>query len=330
MAGKYVLEKAHKVENFKVGDELLESDFSHFNNDTFYQWKYIPDKEEQDFLEITPGCWRFEHKESDIVLRKAHFTKNNKLLEEYIHTKNLTDKIDSFFNKLDVYKKYEVFPKRGILLHGPQGTGKSQIISKISETYLNDPNTAVLIWPTDKFKARDINYSLQVMKYTNVDKLILVIEDIGGVSVKTEGQQLAVEPSLLNLLDNTQDTFKIATLIIATTNFPENLLQNLSNRPQRFDYLYKVDNPSSEFRSKFLEFFSLNKASEEELKLIAHKKYDKFSVAHIKEVVIRSELHDISIKESMNELLKQSELSANQFQAEKNKVGIGSSFDDYE
>jgi ATP-dependent 26S proteasome regulatory subunit len=318
--GKFIFKAKNALEE---GLELDESDLALLDKDNkFWQWTYVPDKSDE-LSPVSPGVFSLSTKDGDMVNSPTEFNVAKNIMEDYIHTKDLTDKIDHFFNKLHIYQKYGVFPKRGILLHGPQGSGKSLILSKVSQTYAADGETVVLYWPTDRFKASDVKYHLKRLAYeAKCKKLIFIIEDIGGVSIDTGGQKLSVEPSLLSILDNVESVFKIPTLILATTNFPENLLANIANRPKRFDYIHSVGNPSDEARSKFLEFFSQGIASEEELLRIKHKDFKDFSIAHIEEVVIRAELEDVSISVSMELVLQQSKIAANSFMKEANKLGF--------
>lgn len=320
--GKFIFKK--KIE-LKEGVELDTSDFAlQDKNGDIFQWTY-KGEENEEAITVKPGIFSisFNSKTSDLDLKPTSFNMSKHIMEDYVHTKDLTTKIDQFFSKLHIYEKYGVFPKRGILMYGGQGTGKSLTISKTVAKYVEGKDTAVIYWPTDKFRASDVKIFLKNLQYDpSTAKVIFVIEDIGGVSVDGGGQKLAVEPSLLSILDNVESIFKIPTMILATTNFPENLLANIANRPKRFDYLHKVDNPSADYRKAFLDFFSQGKANEEELKEIQDKKYSGFSIAHIEEVIIRHELDDITIMESLHKVLEQSKLAANSFAPERTGIRV--------
>jgi cell division protease FtsH len=272
---------------------------------------------------VHPGIYTMASENNRLVLAPTSFT-SQALLEDYVNTKEITDKVETFFSKLDIYKKFNLDPKRAMLLYGPPGTGKSLIISKVATAYAATKDTLVVVWPTDKFEARQVKDFIKSFEYTKnaVSKLILVIEDLGGV--EQDNSRRYSEASLLSLLDNVEHTFSVPTMIIATTNFPENFLENLTNRPQRFDDVIEVKRPEGAARSRFLEFFSLNEASEQAKAKIALKKYDVFSVAHVKEVIIRSALYDISLEAAMDQLLIQTEKAATSFTKKRQGMGIGS------
>lgn len=326
MAGIFKVSKITNFKQFKEGDELNESDFSILTgDDKFIQFNYESvEKQEVRNIDVEAGLWTIAIEKQRMVLRPTDFSKQS-ILDSYVSTKDVEDRVDTFFNKLDVYAKLGVDPRRGILLYGPAGTGKSTVISKISQKYSQLKDTAVVLWPSDKFEARDVKDFLSQFSYSKhqINKLILVIEDLGGAE-QNSGPRYS-ESSLLSLLDNVERTFTIPTVIIATTNFPEMFLENLTNRPQRFDDVIEVKRPEAEARSKFLEFFSQSTLTEAQVKKIQEKKYSIFSVAHLKEVVIRSMLYDISLEDSMDKVFEQADKASKSF-SNKKGMGIGHDF----
>lgn len=327
MNNYFKVKKITDVKNMNDSDSLPESDFSLFtSDDKFIQFELVSEEQAVKPLVVEAGIFTIsETKEDKVGLLPSAFTNQN-LLEDYVSTKDISNKINTFFNRVDVYTKFGLDPKRAILLYGPPGTGKSMILSKIANEYSALGNTAIIIWPTDKFAARHVKPLFQRLDYktNNVQRLILIVEDLGGI--EQDKGVMESDSSLLSLLDNVEKTFTVPTMILATTNFPENFLENLTNRPQRFDDLVEVKRPEGAQRAKFLEFFSLGEASEAAKTKIAAKKYDElFSVAHVKEVVVRSALYDISLEESIDQLEKQAEKAKKQF---TNRRKLGMSFID--
>lgn len=325
MSSKFVVKKVSDVKTFKEGDELPESDFSLFTSeDNFVQFQYHDDEElNVKSYPVQTGIFSIAVENQQMVLKKSGFTDQG-ILNDYVSTKDISDKINIFFNKLDVYKKYGIDPKRAILLYGSPGCGKSVTISKVCNEYAEKDDTCIVIWPSDKFEARHVKDFIKCFNYEehNVKKLFLVIEDLGGVENEDGGRRYS-ESSLLSLLDNVEKTFTIPTMILATTNYPEKFLENLTNRPQRFDDVMEVKRPTPEFRAKFLEFFSQGEASDSARTMIKDRKFDNFSVAHVKEVLIRSALYDITLEAAMDQLLIQSSKASRGFTNRKGGLGIG-------
>jgi len=298
----FIVKNKTKLQDMNLGDKVPESDFSIMTPEgIFVQLEYIDDEEDIAPYEVTSGIWVIQKIGNNLKLVKTEFVKDD-VLSSFVHTKSITDKIDCFFRKLDVYKKYGIeVPKRGILLYGPPGSGKTTVINKVSEQYAADSRTAVIIWPTDKYEAFQVKDFIKSFTYKDVDKIMLVVEDIGGVEI--DQTRMKSDSSLLSLLDNQEKTFKIPVLILATTNFPEVFLGNLTNRPQRFDDKIEVGLPPAESRAELLKFLSKDeKVTEEEYNLIKSKTCSEFSPAHIKECIIRSAIYDKTLLDTIKEV----------------------------
>lgn len=280
--------------------------------------EYHQIEEDKDYA-VHPGTWSITSENHQYILKQASFV-TDKILETFVHTKNIEDKIDCFFNKLHVYYSHGIeVPKRAALLYGPAGTGKSTSINKIAQRYGNDGKTAIVLWHTDKFEAHEIKGFVQSFKYVGVERLIMVIEDIGGVEI--DQVRIKSDSSLLSLLDNQEKTFKIPVFILATTNYPENFLGNLTNRPNRFDDKVEMGYPDPEFRSALLKFYTKDLATQEELALMSSYQTAEFSAAHIREAVIRSQIYDRSISEVINEMYKEIDIFKKAFE-KRSSMGI--------
>jgi SpoVK/Ycf46/Vps4 family AAA+-type ATPase len=120
-------------------------------------------------------------------------------------------------------------------------------------------------------------------------------------------------------------TFKIPTLIIGTTNYPEVFMENITNRPQRFDVKIEVGYPNAEARASLLEFFMKEKGVTPEQKAAIQKKEcSQFSIAHIYEAAIRSYIFEMPLQEAIEEIRKEIELVKKAFDKSKKSVGFGS------
>lgn len=318
----FVIKQKSKLGEMDVGATIPESDFSIMTPDgVFVQLKHIEEDEVEVPYDVNPGIWVMQKIPTGMRLAKTEFVKDE-ILSSFVHTQSITDRIDAFFRKLDVYKKYGIeVPKRGILLYGPPGSGKTTIINKIAEQYASDNKTAVIIWPTDKFEAFTVKDFIKSFNYVGVDKVILVVEDIGGTEI--DQTRMRSDSSLLSLLDNQEKTFKIPVLILATTNFPEVFLGNLTNRPQRFDDKIEVGLPPAESRAELLKFFSKEETPPEEaLTLIKGNACKEFSPAHIKECIIRAAIYDKTLIETIKEVSQEIEKYKKAFSKQKS-VGMG-------
>jgi len=320
MMGHFRVKKITNVDELKVDDIIPESDFASLTpKGNFFQLEYIEEDSVQEPYKVKPGIWAIQKTMQGLKLLPTSFV-SDKILDSFISTTEITDKIDRFFNKIPVYYEmgFEV-AKRAALLYGPAGTGKSTAITKVANKYSSDGKTAVVIWHTDKFEAYQVKDFIKSFEYVGVDKIILVVEDIGGVEI--EQARIKSDSSLLSLLDNQEKTFTIPTFILATTNYPENFMGNLTNRPNRFDDKIEVSYPSGAQRAMLLEFFSKESLTVESQDLIKHNKCKEFSPAHIREIVIRSKIYDKTIEQVITEMCKEIENYKNAFQ-KSNKMGF--------
>lgn len=322
--GHFRVKSVTDMKSADIGMVVKESDYSLYtSDDKFIQFEYVETEDDAPPYPVKPGIFSIEKDTSGFYLKPSGFVKD-RILEEYVHTKDITDKIDKFFSRLHVYKDFGIeVPKRGMLFYGPPGTGKSLAISKVCDSYALKKDTTIVIWHTDKFEPSEVKSFLRRFKYIEgAEKFILVAEDIGGAEVELEGRRMRSDSSLLSLLDNVEKTFTVPTLILATTNFPQNMLGNLTNRPQRFDDKIEVKPPEASFRAKFLSFFSQGKAPEDVLGRIKDKKFNDFSVAHIKEIVIRSGIYEMSYGEAMDQILEEVKIAQANFEQIKKRMGM--------
>lgn len=300
MAGKFILKSITELNNLRIGETLQESDFSTTVDNNFLQFEYIQEEKKWPEVTIKPGIFKIGKSMMGMFLQPTELT-NNKLMEEFISTKEIEDVVDQFFDNLDVYKEMGIeVPTRNMLLWGPPGTGKTSAIAVTCRRYLANSHTTVIKWDSNAFEAYDVKQFISSFKYEGVDRVILVVEDIGGI--ENENVKIRQDSSLLSLLDNSDKTFKIPSMIISTTNHPENLGAAIANRSGRFDDKFEIGFPQAEARLALLDFFSKGSANTESREMIVSDKCAKFPPAHIKEAYIRSRLRSRPLHLVLNDI----------------------------
>lgn len=311
--GKFKIKHKASMQDIYEGkiNILPESDLALQDSGYILQFDYVRDEKEQKQVTITPGSYNLNKGAMGIELTPLDFV-NRDILTTVTNTKMILQEADRFFNNLAVYEELKQPKKRGILLYGTPGQGKTVSIMQAAKDLKDrDPGTVVINWPTSEIEASGVfKFFTKYSEYTaECTKLILVIEDIGGSSHEGYSRRDEVSSSLLNLLDGINNVFKIPTLIISTTNHPENLMKSLADRPGRFDMMLEVESPNFKERVALVEFIARRSLDEEEKEALNEKKHkgvEKLSVAHLQEIVVRSRLHQKSISEVVKELLAHS------------------------
>lgn len=304
MPGIFKVKAITNLDEAKLGDVITESDFSTLTPEgKFVQLEYVADKNDEHKLEVEPGIFTIQKSMGGLYLEKTQFTKD-KILEEFVNTSEIETKVDMFFRNMHKYKDLGIdVATRKILLWGPPGTGKTTAITKACSKYALDNKTIIVIYPTAKYESYEVKDFIKRFEYKGVDKMILVMEDIGGVEM--EDVRRGSDSELLSLLDNQEKTLTIPTLVIATTNFPEVFMGNLTNRPGRFDDKIKAGNPNADSRIKLLQFFNQSEVSQSVQTTLRTKAAEELSPAHLKEAVIRSVIHEKTLEQALKEILEE-------------------------
>lgn len=182
--------------------------------------------------------------------------------------------IRKFWDSKPRYQQYGMLYKRGIILWGPAGSGKTGTISLLSQELIAMGGLVIFI-SNPSCAAQ----GLQRLRKIEPDRpLIAVYEDIDEL-IKEHN-----EHSILALLDG---EFQIPNVVnIATTNFPERLGARIINRPSRFDERIFVDVPNTMARERYLLHITQHDPLPEHTLIEWIKATDGFTIAHLRELVI--------------------------------------------
>lgn len=167
--------------------------------------------------------------------------------------------------------------KRGILLTGPPGNGKT-LIGKILASASDSKCT--FIW----VPSNETGYEHVFKMARELSPSIVFMEDIASHGGMDRRQVVGSDLSgLLNMLDGVEENSYVITL--ATENYPELLDAALRSRPGRFDVRLKLDNPGYDQRESILRHY-LSDVDFERVKVMASKT-SNYSCAHLRELAAR-------------------------------------------
>jgi SpoVK/Ycf46/Vps4 family AAA+-type ATPase len=203
--------------------------------------------------------------------------------------------LKSFWKKKDTYTEYRLMHKRGILLYGDPGCGKSGILQLCMKHIINDLN-GIVINIKDEDTVRGYLDVVPKLRQIEPDRpIVVIIEDIDSIA----GESAYITSQLLNMLDGIKQIENV--VYIATTNYPEKLEERITNRPSRFDRRYYIAPPSSEVRKAYLERKLGDSSNSINLDQWV-KDTEGMSMSHLKEIFISVFLLDVGYDDAITHL----------------------------
>ena len=133
---------------------------------------------------------------------------------------DVLDGIIGFWEREAIFTKYGVPYKRGMLLYGPPGSGKTCTLEMVSRDVINRGGI-VIGYPGNPIILMNGYRALRQIQPGT--PLVVILEDFENYFDDTE---------LLNVLDGVEKIHKV--VFLATTNYPERLDPRIRNRPSRF------------------------------------------------------------------------------------------------
>ena len=190
---------------------------------------------------LVPGAYTVHCDNQGAFLSRMHLMSDEIVqLPESANLKVL-DCIRKFWASRDRYKKHGLVFKRGVLLWGPPGSGKTITVAMLTKDLIDNGGIVVFCSQT-----ATTSYLISAIRRIEKERpLIVVYEDIDEI-INTYG-----EHNILAMLDGEQQTDNVVS--VATTNYPERLGARIVNRPSRFDDRIFVGMPSERDRRAYLE-----------------------------------------------------------------------------
>jgi SpoVK/Ycf46/Vps4 family AAA+-type ATPase len=302
--GKFKVKSVANIDELSVGDLIEESDLTIQNEKKIIQFEFVEEERNFKKVEIKTGCYNIIKTMAGMDFSPLELS-SVELLETVHNTQVILNEADKFFSRLSVYEKYGRDPRRSILMYSPPGAGKTSVLNRICMNYLKNEDVTVIVWDTSSIDSSDVK-DLFVQGSTfdpKVKKLILVIEDIEGGSVESSSDYRNAKSALLNLLDGIGRPFQgVPTFIMATTNDPERSVAALIDRPGRFDKVIELQPPTYDDCLNLLKFIMKVEESQELMDVARLAAKEKFSIAHIHEIIVRKDIDDITLMESAKQI----------------------------
>jgi len=224
------------------------------------------------------------------------------------NSKKVVEEIERFWKLEDTYKRYGLAYKRGMLLYGPAGGGKSCTIKLVVAKIIKKGGVVI------KFKDPELFVDgVRMLREIEPQRpFVVVMEDLDSLVERNS------ESQVINILDGIDMVQNVVYL--ATTNYPEKLPQRILNRPSRFDKRFKIGMPSAQSREIYIRHL-IKSCPDKKIKIQKWTKdTEGFSVAHIKELFVSVAIMGYPYDDALKELtLMKKEISSEE---DEGKMGL--------
>jgi SpoVK/Ycf46/Vps4 family AAA+-type ATPase len=203
-------------------------------------------------------------------------------------SEEVVSEIENFWKLKSKFHKLGFLHKRGILMYGPAGSGKSTTINIISSkmvkmggiVILGHSNIGLLSGLLRDFRSVEPNRPI-----------VVLLEDLDSLIQSSE-------ESILSLLDGEDNIENV--VYVATTNYLSLLDKRITNRPSRFDKIVEIGFPDFAGRLLYLKSRKTG-LSDAELNNLAEVS-EGFGIAHLKELIISVLCFGISVENAVTKL----------------------------
>lgn len=212
------------------------------------------------------------------ALKRQELKTDDLLVLPEPNSQKIINEFERFWTLEEKYQKFGFLFKRGFLLWGPPGSGKTSLINLMMKSIIQVYNGMIVV--VDECETAQGCLSM-IRKNEPTRPLITILEDLDAM-VEKYG-----EAGYLNLLDGSEQINNV--IHIGTTNYPERLDKRFVDRPSRFDTIVRIGMPGWEAREAYFkhrfEGQDLDWYTPEELERWTRLSKG-FSVAHMREMII--------------------------------------------
>lgn len=253
-----------------------------------------------------------EHNNRGIFFTRMDIKLDNLMVLPDMNCERVLDDIKHFWDSEPKFRKVGLLWKRGILLWGPPGSGKTSLLNLLSKEIV--ARNGVAMFTNNPHRAA---HGLEMFRKIDPTRsLVVILEDIDAI-IKDWG-----ESALLALLDGEVQIDNV--VYIATTNYPELLDKRIVNRPSRFDEIIKIDMPTALARKIYLknkvERFNTQEGQIELDEWVTGTK--GMSIAHLRELVAAVECLGKDFGAVIERLGKMNKAKLSSDQNERKTVGF--------
>jgi hypothetical protein len=248
----------------------------------YYHWSkrnglYRPVGKTQDT--VPAGIYEIDNDNAGWYLSNVKFPSDVLLRLPGMPIDYILDQIKVFWEREELFKQTGLLHKRGILMYGPAGAGKTSIIRLLCDDIVSRDGIVIMVT-----NCRLAENALGGIRQIESRRPILtIIEDIETFMGSSDESSSA--RALLALLDGETQVDHIVHL--ATTNKPEQLEDRIVKRPGRFDLVVGLNQPVADARRAYLVNLLKDHVTTAEMDdMVEHT--EGLGLAHLRELVVAS------------------------------------------
>ena len=298
-----------------IGELMIDTPVDEENDEKFSTWidyggEYVPAPNLKTTNKIPSGVYKVVWKNDDYRVVPVNISTD----ELYKFSEDFTDIIlkeaDKFWDRSDIYKQHKFTHKRGILLAGNPGSGKTSVINLLVEQLIKRDGIVFFINSIKEFSNYTDIIKTAVKEIEPDRPIITIIEDIDQIISNMNGN----DSEILDLLDGKYSFDH--HLVILTSNNTSDLSEALL-RPSRIDLMYEIPNPNAKIRKEFFKKKGIDEKQLEEYTEFT----DGMSFAEMKEVFIGTVVLGKSLEEVVEQVKHPLE-TKDYLTKSKKKIGI--------
>lgn len=253
----------------------------------------------QQQAEVPPGEYIWVEDHNGVLWAEKQTTKTDNLLNlPDLPTDYILKQIDTFWSKKDAYDGLGMLQKRGILLYGPPGCGKSSIIALLKRQLVE--REGVVFGMGEEGYSQLIEGLKQFREVEPERPVMTIVEDMETYMEGSNGSNVAQsEKDALALYDGEHQINRVVH--IGTTNKPEVLADRFMKRPGRFDLVIGVWSPTRACREAYLRTIGRGKIAEDKLIEILDAT-NGLSLAYMREIITTYLILEIPLEDTIKRL----------------------------
>lgn len=210
--------------------------------------------------------------------------------------KQVIEEIDKFWASAETYRKFGFLHKRGVLMIGEPGAGKSMTAMLLAQHNINNGGVVII----GGRRVGLLTHALHIIRSTHpAMRIFNLMEDV-------EHAYNDDPIGLTSLLDG--ETQISGVLHVATTNVPQHLDARFLDRPGRFDSVIWVKSPDLATRRTYLAAILPADTPATTLDELATKSKGLL-LSHLRDLIVATQVLGRSIDDSVAALLEMREQS---------------------